>query len=144
MSNTETQQTVEITTETIKNQEIKKALKWFWAEEQILEEEIKKWQEGKENDEIIQGEYTWPWAKSVQDFIKQPNKKELSLRSQKLDNDSLWKIFKYLEQKWCIDRVETLDCSSNNLTSLPTLPNNLKILFCNYNKLTKLPKLPKI
>ena len=39
--------------------------------------------------------------------------------------------------------LEELDCASNQLTSLPTLPQNLKILSCNINSLTSLPTLPQ-
>lgn len=35
-----------------------------------------------------------------------------------------------------------LDCDSNLLTTLPTLPNTLQYLFCSYNQLTSLPALP--
>ncbi len=35
-----------------------------------------------------------------------------------------------------------LDCDSNQLTTLPTLPNKLQYLFCSYNQLTSLPALP--
>ena len=35
-----------------------------------------------------------------------------------------------------------LDCSYNNLTSLPTLPNSLQVLGCGTNSLTSLPILP--
>jgi len=38
--------------------------------------------------------------------------------------------------------LKQLDCYSNNLTSLPILPNNLEILTCYENKLTSLPILP--
>ena len=38
--------------------------------------------------------------------------------------------------------LKKLDCSMNNLTSLPDLPNSLEILFCWENKLTFLPDLP--
>jgi uncharacterized repeat protein (TIGR01451 family) len=35
-----------------------------------------------------------------------------------------------------------LDCSSNNLTSLPNLPPSIQGLYCNINQLTALPTLP--
>lgn len=35
-----------------------------------------------------------------------------------------------------------LNCETNHLTSLPTLPNTLKHLFCSVNDLTSLPTLP--
>ena len=38
--------------------------------------------------------------------------------------------------------VRVLDCSMNNLTSLPKLPPNLRILNCAENHLTSLPTLP--
>ena len=38
--------------------------------------------------------------------------------------------------------LEELECSCNNLTTLPTLPSRLKKLYCNYNNLTTLPPLP--
>ena len=34
-------------------------------------------------------------------------------------------------------------CSNNKITSLPTLPQNLKCLYCNDNELTSLPTLPQ-
>jgi Leucine-rich repeat (LRR) protein len=40
-------------------------------------------------------------------------------------------------------KLETLYCCHNKITSLPTLPENLKNLSCSYNKLTSLPTLPK-
>ena len=40
------------------------------------------------------------------------------------------------------DISKPLDLNSLNLTELPTLPVNLKILYCSYNKLTTLPILP--
>ena len=39
--------------------------------------------------------------------------------------------------------LKTLNCSNNELTSLPTLPQNLEILSCDINKLTSLPTLPQ-
>jgi Leucine-rich repeat (LRR) protein len=39
-------------------------------------------------------------------------------------------------------RLRTLDCSSNQLTSLPTLPSSLTSLSCGLNRLTTLPALP--
>lgn len=49
-----------------------------------------------------------------------------------------------LIDKWVMDGDvnKELDLSSLNLTSLPTLPKNLKSLNCYMNKLTKLPILP--
>ncbi len=38
--------------------------------------------------------------------------------------------------------LKTLDCGSNSLTSLPTLPSGLTRLECDLNKLTSLPSLP--
>ena len=37
------------------------------------------------------------------------------------------------------DKLETLQCSYNNLTSLPVLNKNLEKLYCYYNHLTSLP-----
>jgi len=39
--------------------------------------------------------------------------------------------------------LKALNCSDNQLTSLPTLPQNLEILYCYYNQLTLLPTLPQ-
>ena len=38
--------------------------------------------------------------------------------------------------------LTALNCADNNLTSLPTLPANLRTLHCSNNKLTALPTLP--
>ncbi len=38
--------------------------------------------------------------------------------------------------------IQILDCSYNNLISLPKLPNNLLVLECNNNQLTTISKLP--
>ncbi|MBR6247566.1 MAG: leucine-rich repeat domain-containing protein, partial [Muribaculaceae bacterium] len=38
--------------------------------------------------------------------------------------------------------LKTLDCHSNNLSSLPTLPTALETLNCGFNQLTSLPTLP--
>lgn len=38
--------------------------------------------------------------------------------------------------------ITSLTCSSNKLTSLPTLPSGLNYLYCNYNQLSSLPTLP--
>jgi uncharacterized repeat protein (TIGR01451 family) len=35
-----------------------------------------------------------------------------------------------------------LDCSNNNITNLPNLPNLLKFFYCNKNQLTSLPSVP--
>ena len=40
------------------------------------------------------------------------------------------------------DNIVYLDCSYNNLTSLPELPNSLQILYCGSNQLSLLPELP--
>lgn len=37
-----------------------------------------------------------------------------------------------------------LDCSNNNLKELPLLPNSLDMLYCKNNKLSMLPQLPKL
>jgi len=39
--------------------------------------------------------------------------------------------------------LKKLYCSSNKLTSLPTLPQNLEYLYCSDNQLTLLPTLPE-
>jgi Leucine-rich repeat (LRR) protein len=39
--------------------------------------------------------------------------------------------------------LKILDCSYNQLTSLPTLPQNLQKLYCSDNQLTYLPTLPQ-
>lgn len=39
--------------------------------------------------------------------------------------------------------LRVLNCSNNNLTSLPELPENLQELHCRNNKLTSLPELPE-
>jgi len=40
--------------------------------------------------------------------------------------------------------VTKLNCSCNQLTSLPSLPPSLEILNCSYNQLTSLPDLPSL
>ena len=40
------------------------------------------------------------------------------------------------------NNLQVLNCSSNNLVTLPTLPNNLINLDCSYNQLISLPALP--
>ena len=40
--------------------------------------------------------------------------------------------------------LKVLQCSSNQLTSLPPLPNSLRGLDCSFNQLTTLPALPKL
>jgi len=40
------------------------------------------------------------------------------------------------------DKVVYMISSHNQLSSLPKLPNSLKILYCGHNNLTILPKLP--
>jgi len=49
--------------------------------------------------------------------------------------DSFKKIKKY-------DKVVNIDCSNNQLSVLPKLPNSLQKLYCYYNQLSVLPKLP--
>jgi Leucine-rich repeat (LRR) protein len=39
--------------------------------------------------------------------------------------------------------LEVLYCGGNQFTSLPYLPETLNKLYCNYNKLTSLPNLPE-
>jgi len=41
------------------------------------------------------------------------------------------------------NKIIGLDCSNNNLTNLPELPESLTHLYCYNNNLTSLPKLPK-
>ena len=38
--------------------------------------------------------------------------------------------------------IINIDCSRNNLFSLPKLPNSLEILWCSSNNLSSLPELP--
>ena len=40
------------------------------------------------------------------------------------------------------DNLLVLDCSNNQITNLPALPNSLMNLYCNNNSLTSLPSLP--
>ena len=40
------------------------------------------------------------------------------------------------------ENIEKLDCSYNQLTSLPKLPDTLIELYCFYNQLVSLPELP--
>ncbi len=40
------------------------------------------------------------------------------------------------------DSLDTLQCNSNFLTSISSLPDSLKVLICEYNDLTSLPVLP--
>lgn len=40
------------------------------------------------------------------------------------------------------NQLKILHCSHNKLTSLSRLPDSLEILFCNNNQLTELPSLP--
>jgi Leucine-rich repeat (LRR) protein len=40
------------------------------------------------------------------------------------------------------EKLTTLNCQGNQLTSLPTLPSSLTTLDCSYNNLTTLPTLP--
>ena len=52
---------------------------------------------------------------------------------------------KWLDNNWGLKRyrsLTTLNCYSNSLTSLPTLPSNLTTLNCQNNSLTSLPTLP--
>jgi len=49
----------------------------------------------------------------------------------------------YLPDLTRFKNLKELNCSNNQLTSLPTLPQNLQILFCTNNQLTSLPTLPQ-
>lgn len=40
------------------------------------------------------------------------------------------------------NKIESLDCSNNDLEKIDSLPPNLKVLNCSNNKLEELPKLP--
>ena len=40
------------------------------------------------------------------------------------------------------DEIIYIECYNNNLSSLPQLPNSLKILWCSDNNLSSLPQLP--
>ena len=40
------------------------------------------------------------------------------------------------------DTVIYINCSNNQLSKLPKVPNSLQELLCDYNQLTTLPKLP--
>ena len=40
-------------------------------------------------------------------------------------------------------RISSLNCSSNQLTALPDLPDSLTVLYCSHNLLTTLPVLPQ-
>ncbi len=55
--------------------------------------------------------------------------------------DILGKRLTYIPSLKRFNNLKYLDCSFNNLTSLPELNNSLKILNCEYNKLTSLPEL---
>lgn len=57
-----------------------------------------------------------------------------------ISNQSL----KYIPDLTRFTKLETLFCNDNQLTSLPTLPQNLKLLYCYNNQLTSLPDLPQI
>ena len=49
----------------------------------------------------------------------------------------------YKENKVNNKRILKFNCSKNNLTTLPELPN-VKHLYCNNNELTELPELPNV
>jgi len=53
------------------------------------------------------------------------------------------KGIKNLEGVQYFDYLMLLDCSSNSLTSLPSLLSRLSELYCNLNQLTSLPNLPR-
>ena len=55
----------------------------------------------------------------------------------------IYTSFQQIEQLENYNDIVYLDCSYNQLTSLPDhLPNSLKILICGFNYLTSLPELP--
>jgi len=58
--------------------------------------------------------------------------------------DSMWKRWKNRTEffKWAAPQLIELNCSWDNLTELPELPE-CKELYCYCNDLTKLPELPK-
>ena len=53
------------------------------------------------------------------------------------------KSFKSLPDLTRYKNLEVLNCSNNQLTSLPTLPQSLEVLQCSNNQLTSLPTLPQ-
>ena len=53
------------------------------------------------------------------------------------------KSFKSLPDLTRYKNLEVLNCSNNQLTSLPTLPQSLEVLNCSNNQLTSLPTLPQ-
>ena len=53
------------------------------------------------------------------------------------------KSFKSLPDLTRFKNLKVLNCSNNQLTSLPTLPQSLEVLQCSLNKLTSLPTLPQ-
>ena len=65
-----------------------------------------------------------------------------SLSKNILTLDITSKNIKYLPDLTRFKNLKKLDCSYNQLTSLPTLPPNLEELFCFNNQLTSLPTLP--
>jgi Leucine-rich repeat (LRR) protein len=50
--------------------------------------------------------------------------------------------FKSFDEIYNYNNISFLDCSNNQLTKLPKLPDKLIYLFCEYNQLTSLPELP--
>ena len=54
------------------------------------------------------------------------------------NNDNIWSIdgLQYFSD------LESLECKFNDISSLPVLPNSLKILDCSFNDLVSLPDLP--
>ena len=66
-----------------------------------------------------------------------------SLSDDILTLDISYKGITYLPDLTRFVKLEKLDCFNNQLTSLPTLPENLKVLFCDMNQLTLLPDLTR-
>jgi Leucine-rich repeat (LRR) protein len=51
----------------------------------------------------------------------------------------IWRFFDYIFS----NNLTYLNCSNNQLTSLPQLPDTIRHLYCNDNQLTSLPNIPK-
>ena len=66
-----------------------------------------------------------------------------SLSNDILTIDISCKGIKSLPDLTKFKKLETLHCSNNILTSLPTLPQSLQNLYCSNNNLTLLPTLPQ-